>query len=89
MAPHKRVMIPSAQLFLPMGTAVTAQARAAFLRNSTAGDVTERIRRMAAAASAASSVQISPEIVGLILRAERELYYSGRNMKRAKRVRAV
>ncbi|MGI8547329.1 MAG: DNA methyltransferase [Gemmatimonadaceae bacterium] len=80
--PRKRVVIPSAQLWLPIGAAATAQARTAFLRNSTAGEVTDRIKKMAAAASAASAVQIPPELVGFILRAERELYYAGRNVKR-------
>jgi hypothetical protein len=83
-APHRRIIIPSSQLLLQMGTAATAQARTAFLRSSSVGEVTERLKRMSAAASTTSGVQISPEIVGLILRAERELYYTGRKSKRKK-----
>ena len=80
--PGRRLLVPSSQLWIPFNGTVTAQARTAFLRSSSAGEVTERLRQMAAAASAASQIAITPELVGLVLRAERELYARGREKGR-------
>jgi hypothetical protein len=63
--------IPGAQLHLPFGEAARLRAKSAFLEGSRQGTVSTRFAEIARIASDLTGVSIPPELIGVMLRAER------------------
>lgn len=79
----RRVVIPSAQLLLDLGDATKARLRRAFLDTTTLGDISDRLQGMADVASELTGVQIPPELLAIVLRAERAHYKDQRAARKA------
>lgn len=71
--PRGRVLAPSAQLALPLDPVVAAVARRAFLQAGV-DDVTDRHREIARQMAREFGIGVTPDLVGLFLRAERRYY---------------
>lgn len=71
----RRFHVPGTQLRLGLGGPVTATLKDAFADGSRKGVITERFRSMAREASRIAGVDVPPELVAILLRAER-LHYA-------------
>lgn len=69
----RHIMVPGAQLDLQLGNVIEDRFRLAFLEKSTLTSASPRMKDMARFASRACGVTIPPDLVALILRAERQI----------------